>query len=59
MNEEETIILAIKSKLLSINTIILPTIPFFESSHEIMNYAKVKLIDIDNSLITQFEMFQN
>jgi hypothetical protein len=33
------------------NTIVLFAIPFLESSHEIMNYAKIKLIDIDNSLM--------
>jgi hypothetical protein len=47
--------LAIKQKLLSINTIVLHAIPFLESSHEIMKYEKIKVIDIHNSLIAQFE----
>ncbi len=33
----------------------LTSIPVLESNYEIMNYAKAKLIDIDNSSITQFE----
>jgi hypothetical protein len=33
----------------------LTSISVLESKYEIMNYAKAKLIDIDNNSITQFE----